>query len=411
MHIEINWQDQDSSSGESFRSIFPDGELSKVMLCGGHVGRSHGNNLKEYMSKKSVEKGFLDKHKKDFPELEEVKCLCYGKKHSKNCGCMKDDFLAAAKRNHFSALKQAQNDPSEYARRMRVLGKYHCRDIHSWKDKEGNDEECGFHPMVVCSCGKCGGENEEKVVNEKRRERIAEESEMESSGDESSIARGDTANGSGESGDSDSMSEVGDMGNNSKDNDSSDDSDDSETCGDSDDNEESEDSDDSEGDDGIDGGEKLECDGKPYSSRTVLKCPLHSLLYEIECARVARKATSVIHTEIGRGHSNLPESKFHVLTRFRPKNVNLHQMHYEFITNVGLCQSDMTFMFKTNGKAYHWMRELLTLMKLPIPDGIEDIWSHENEQRMRGLVKQQTKAAKTARAKRKQKRLQESKER
>ena len=62
MHCEVNWKDQDSSSGKSFRSIFPDGQLSRVMLCGGHVGRSHGNNLKEYKSKKVLDKGFIDQH-------------------------------------------------------------------------------------------------------------------------------------------------------------------------------------------------------------------------------------------------------------------------------------------------------------------------------------------------------------
>lgn len=52
MKIELNWQDQDSSSGLSFCSVFPDGNLHKIMLCGGHVGRSHCNNLKDYKSKK-----------------------------------------------------------------------------------------------------------------------------------------------------------------------------------------------------------------------------------------------------------------------------------------------------------------------------------------------------------------------
>ena len=63
MHFEVNWQDQDSSSGKSFRSVFLDGQLSRVMLCGGHVGRSNGKNLKEYKSKKVLDKGFIDQHK------------------------------------------------------------------------------------------------------------------------------------------------------------------------------------------------------------------------------------------------------------------------------------------------------------------------------------------------------------
>ena len=79
--------------------------------------------------------------------------------------------------------------------------------------------------------------------------------------------------------------------------------------------------------------------GKPYQVRgKVLTCDLHSLLYEIECNRIAEKANEVIDPVMGKGHSNLPESKFHVLTKFRPKDKNLHQLHYEFSTNLGLCQ-------------------------------------------------------------------------
>ena len=117
--------------------------------------------------------------------------------------------------------------------------------------------------------------------------------------------------------------------------------------------------------------------------------------YELEFDRVARKATEIVHEDMGRGHSNLPESKFHVLTRFRPKTVNLHQLQYEiFFTNVGLCQSNMTFMHKAVGPEYHWLQELLQLMGLPVPDGIQDIWTAENQRRMLALQKQKTKEAK-----------------
>lgn len=91
--------------------------------------------------------------------------------------------------------------------------------------------------------------------------------------------------------------------------------------------------------------------------------------------------------------------------------MNLHQLHYECATNIGLCQSNMTFMYNYTGVDYHWMRDLLSKMGLPVPDGIEDIWRGENERRMARLKKQKSETAKTARAKRKQKRLQESKER
>ena len=62
MVVAINWQDADSSSAKSFRYVFPDNSLSRVMLCGGHVGRAHGNNLKEYKGKKSVHLSFVATH-------------------------------------------------------------------------------------------------------------------------------------------------------------------------------------------------------------------------------------------------------------------------------------------------------------------------------------------------------------
>ena len=58
MVIAVNMQVADSSS-KSFRYVFPDVSLSRVMLCGGHVGRSHANNRKEYKSKKSVNQSFI----------------------------------------------------------------------------------------------------------------------------------------------------------------------------------------------------------------------------------------------------------------------------------------------------------------------------------------------------------------
>lgn len=37
--VEINWQDLDSSSAKGFRYLFSSEQESRVMLCGGHVGR------------------------------------------------------------------------------------------------------------------------------------------------------------------------------------------------------------------------------------------------------------------------------------------------------------------------------------------------------------------------------------
>ena len=44
MNIAVHWQDDDSSSGKCFLGAFPD---CKIMLCGGHAARAHGNMLKK----------------------------------------------------------------------------------------------------------------------------------------------------------------------------------------------------------------------------------------------------------------------------------------------------------------------------------------------------------------------------
>ena len=99
---------------------------------------------------------------------------------------------------------------------------------------------------------------------------------------------------------------------------------------------------------------------------------------------------------MGKGHSNLSETKFHVLTKFRPKDVNLHQLHYEFSTNLGLCQSHMTFLGKFKGSSYHWARDLFAKMGLPEVEGLDDIVTKENVERMRRLERQKRTSKKPA---------------
>ena len=65
---------------------------------------------------------------------------------------------------------------------------------------------------------------------------------------------------------------------------------------------------------------ELNCSGKEYRTRHVLTCPFHSLLYEIECDRRAKRAWDIIHPEYGRGHTNQMETAHSVLTMFRPKS-------------------------------------------------------------------------------------------
>ena len=140
MGVEVNWQDADSSSALGFRYSFPNELESKVMLCGGHVGRAHGKKLQELQAKSTVTAQFIALYKEQFPNISLVKCCCAGKKHrfvSKKdkpaCGCIGPGFIQSAKRNHYCALVQAGNDAEKYRATMLTLGKYHSRDIHSWE--------------------------------------------------------------------------------------------------------------------------------------------------------------------------------------------------------------------------------------------------------------------------------------
>jgi hypothetical protein len=284
INVEVNWQDADSSSAYGFCYSFSNESDSKIMLCGGHVGRAHGNKLKELKTKSFVTSQFIALHQKKCPEIKSVKCCCVGKKHrfvsTRNnpaCGCISPGFIQSAKRNHYCALVHAGNDPEKYRETMLTLGKYHSRDIHEW---EGGS--CFFHPLVKCICKKC---------------------------------------------------DVDENGN----------------CPD------------------------MKCSGEKYHSTHVLKCDFHGLLYEIECTRRANNADEVIDPNLGKGHSNLPESTFNVLTKFRAKDINLHQKHSQASTNIGLLQSCMTWCYKFKGPEYHWLLELYSRMGLPILDGIQEI--------------------------------------
>ena len=158
---------------------------------------------------------------------------------------MSDEFLARAKSNHFSALKQAGNDPEEYVNRLRILGKYHSHDVHEWIGDHGKTHRCPWHPRHVCSCGKCDKQDSVDSADSETGRQVDREEGREDS-EEGSIKG-------------------------SKD---------------------SKDSEDSDGEYNT----NYSCEGKPYKVRArALTCELHSLLYEIECNRIAEKATEVIH--------------------------------------------------------------------------------------------------------------------
>ena len=217
--VAVVWQDGDSSSQKSVEKVYGK-EPRKVFKCGGHVGRAHANNLKELAKQKVFSATQITRLKEKFPMVESTKCNC--KRHSKSCGCLSDAFIKNARINHFCCLQQCKN-PEEYAQRMRALGDYHSKDQHDW-----DGGECEFHALTVCSCGKCGDDDED-----------------------------------------------------------------------------------------------FSCEGKPYSTKSVLKCEFHHLAYRTECELRASDAESVIHPELGRGQSNLCEAHFSVLPHFRAKDQSL----------------------------------------------------------------------------------------
>ena len=128
----LKFQDADSSSMKSFRSVYPDENVSKVMKCAGHIGRAHGNQMTKYISMKELSKAMKDKHRRAFPEVDTVKCVCHGRNHSDTCGCIRPGHVSAAKRNLYCIMVQS-GSPDEFASRMESLGKYHARDIHEWE--------------------------------------------------------------------------------------------------------------------------------------------------------------------------------------------------------------------------------------------------------------------------------------
>ncbi|XP_035688740.1 uncharacterized protein LOC118424302 [Branchiostoma floridae] len=150
LKVEVHWQDADSTSARSFRMYYPEADGSKLMYCGGHVGRAHGKQLEKLAAMKIFSAGFQSKHSKY--KLDGLKCHC--KKHSPTCGCLTPKCIKQMRINHFASLVQSGADPEVYARRMTALGNYHARDVHTWK--EGR---CDFHGDKRCTCGHCNQPN------------------------------------------------------------------------------------------------------------------------------------------------------------------------------------------------------------------------------------------------------------
>ena len=157
--------------------------------------------------------------------------------------------------------------------------------------------------------------------------------------------------------------------------------------------------------------ENFECEGKNYHTKHILSCPLHSLAYEIECDRRASMADILVHPILKRGHSNWLEASHSVFIRFRPKHIHLERLHYETATNLGLLQSNMTYMYSKHGPSYHWVPELFRRLGLPIFEGLQEQLEALNRRRKAELDLAKTEVAKRRRIQLKKERVLDSQRR
>lgn len=241
--------------------------------------------------------------------MTDVPCHCKDD-HSKGCGCFSQAFITQARIIFFCILSQSGQEPRLFESRLKLLGRYHARNIHSWPD----DGKCDFHGLRSCTCGECEDD-------------------------------------------------------------------------------------------------RVQCEGEEYSTKYILTCPFHALVYEIECFTRAEAADSIIHPELGRGHSNYCEASHNVLVRFRSKNLQLHRQHYITKTNLGLCQANMTWLLKKRGPNYHWLLDLFDRLNLPVLDGMREALRKSNESRMAMLNNAQTERSKQKRIHHKRARQEEQQER
>ena len=70
--------------------------------------------------------------------------------------------------------------------------------------------------------------------------------------------------------------------------------------------------------------------------KNAVKCPFHSLAYEIACEAVIAKSKQIIHEELGCCYTSLIESSHNVLLQFRTKNLNLQRFIIMFPLHLGL---------------------------------------------------------------------------
>ena len=159
------------------------------------------------------------------------------------------------------------------------------------------------------------------------------------------------------------------------------------------------------------GKNETKCDGEPYHSKHPLTCPFHALAYEIECTTRALQAHKLVHPELGSATSNILEASHNVFIRYRPKSISLSRVHYMVSTNLGLLQSNLSYMIEKHGVKYHWLLDLFTRLKLPIFDGMKEGLEKANRDRMHRLAFKKTERAKKRRIEHVQSRDKEQKAR
>ena len=127
--------------------------------------------------------------------------------------------------------------------------------------------------------------------------------------------------------------------------------------------------------------ETLKCDGRRYETMNKLKCEFHKLAYKIELHNRSKQADQVIAPELGRGHTNQLESANSALIKFRQKSWNIQRLHYHASTNLGLLESNLTFMHSIRGTKCHWLPELYDELGLPDFDGVKAFYKAKSRAR------------------------------
>ena len=122
-------------------------------------------------------------------------------------------------------------------------------------------------------------------------------------------------------------------------------------------------------------------------------------------------ADILVHPILKRGRSNWLEASHSVFIRFRPKHIHLEWLHYKTATNLGLLQSNMTYMYSKHGPSYHWVPELFRRLGLPVFEGLEEELEALNRRRKAEIDLAKTEVAKRRRIQLKKERVLDSQRR